>query len=162
EEHFPIGVLGSVVVLVQNDQLDFTSDDAVKQIDDLTQALISHKDELDVADVRSIPLPLGTSAAAKERLAEIKGKKESVQSAVREDAERYYVSKDMSGKATRIDLTLNVNPLTRRGIAAFERIEKMLPNVLPSQLRGSHIEIIGPSASLRDLSNVKRDDEHLV
>ncbi|MBI3409932.1 MAG: MMPL family transporter [Planctomycetes bacterium] len=164
EKHFPVGALGSVVILVQNDHLDFSGDAGVKKIDSLTQALISRRDELELADVRSIALPLGTSVAAREQLTEIKGKKENVESAVREEAERYYLSREgnMAGHVTRIDLTLDTNPLNRRGIASLERIEKALPELLPAGLRGSRIEIIGPTASLRDLSDVKRDDERLI
>src|SRR5262249_49946889 len=111
-----------------------------------------------------IALPLGTTAVAQERVSDIKGKKESLELAMREDAQRYYVSKEgeLAGHVTIIDLTLECNPLNRKGIACLKKLDKLLPDLLPSGLRGSQIDIIVPTSNLRDLSDVKRRYEGFI
>ncbi len=161
--HFPPGVLGTAVILVRDDEVDFSSDEGVKRIAALTDRLVENKDRLGIWDVRSIARPLGTTAAAEERLAQIRASKNDVQAVVREEATPYYVSQsDGGGHTTRVEITLQVNPLTREGIDSLVRLENELPALAPEEGQQSQLLLAGATASLRDLSTVKAHDERLV
>jgi putative drug exporter of the RND superfamily len=158
-EHFPPGMLGSVTVLVQQDGLDFTGEKGIHAIEQLTDELRNRRLELDLADVRSVSLPLGTTAGAKERLARISGTPAEVEKVVREEALPYYVGQD---NVTRLELTLATDPLTRPGIRSVAKIQEALPSLLPPELADARVEVAGTAASLRDLGVVKAADERLI
>lgn len=164
EKHFPAGAMASIVILVESERLDFTSDAGIAPIARLSERLLERKDALALADVRSIAIPLGTSAGAKERMAQITGSKEAVEKTVREEGMDYYVSREtgLEKHLTRLELTLALNPLSQNGIESLERIEKELPSLLPAELLDAQIAIAGATASLRDLSDIKRRDENLI
>ncbi len=164
QRHFPVGVLAPVTVLIRNDQVDFGDDKGIAAIELLTDRLLHQRKSLGIIDIRCIAQPLGISPAAQEKLAAFKASKEDVQKTIREEARTYYVSRadDYAGHVTRMEVTLEHDPLNREGIASLVNIEKAIAKVLPDDLQGSTIEFAGSTASLRDLSEIKRDDQQLI
>ncbi|MDB5312008.1 MAG: hypothetical protein JWO38_6210 [Gemmataceae bacterium] len=164
QRHFPAGILGPVTILVRNDAVDFGSESGVAAVGALTASLRDRKDELAIADVRSIARPLGITAAAQEFLRGLHAPESLVRSVMRQRAADYYVSRagDLKGHVTRVDVTLAVDPLSGRGIAALSRVEEVVRSDLPAALRDSQLEFAGSTANLRDLGDVKRGDEMRV
>lgn len=163
-EHFPPGAQAAIVVVVQSDGLDFSTDAGVDVIARLTERLMQRKASLGLADVRSIAAPLGFTDPAKEKLGQLRAEKKDVDAVIREDAMNYYVSQieGAAGRVTRLEATLDSDPLASRGIDGLRRLEKALLVLLPEELSQARIELAGATASLRDLSDVKQSDERLI
>jgi putative drug exporter of the RND superfamily len=66
EQHFPSGILGTITVLLHNDNAEFGSEAGVDLIAGLTDQLRKHKEQLDLVDIRTVSLPLGFTPVAKE------------------------------------------------------------------------------------------------
>ncbi|MEI7684269.1 MAG: MMPL family transporter [Planctomycetota bacterium] len=162
ERHFPTGTLGPVTMLIGANTIDFQDPKNDATLRELTARLTANQGSLGLADVRSLTQPLGLSAAGREKLAMLE--KNKLQEDARIKALRFYVSaaEGTSNHVTRIDLTLTGDPLNRDGIAALERIQKEIPLLLPRELQGATIEFAGSTASLRDLSDIKKGDQQLI
>jgi uncharacterized membrane protein YdfJ with MMPL/SSD domain len=122
------------------------------------------KDDLKLADVRSIAQPLGTTKPAREYLKRFKSTEDDADSIIRDDAQNFYVcqTEKSANHVTRIDIVLSADPLTRGAIDMLDRLEKKVGESLPPELAGSKIAFVGPTASIRDLSIVKQRDQHLI
>jgi putative drug exporter of the RND superfamily len=165
ESHFPPGLLGTVTVLLQNDRVDFASEQGIGLIRELTERLEARKDSLQIADLRSVAQPLGTTEAAKEALARLPLPPKMLESLLRQRAVGYHVSHagERQGHVTRIDLVLAVQPLSPRGIEDLDRIENSLGEDVPEGLRdGLQFSFSGPAATVRDLRTVTRGDQTRV
>lgn len=162
ERHFPAGMLGPVTMLIESPTLDFRDPKSDEAIAELTRRLYADSEKLGIADVRSLTQPLGFSDAAVAK-AEMIRKKQLAED-IRKDALQYYVSeaKDVAGRVVRLDITLAADPLNRSGIASLERIQNALPELLPSSLQDAQVEFSGSTASLQDLSAIKRGDQDLI
>jgi RND superfamily putative drug exporter len=125
---------------------------------------VKQKDELGLADVRSLAQPIGSSPAAKQALESYESGEKDVIELARDQARSYYVSRtdDFEGKLTRIDLTLTTDPLSRVAIASFPAIKDAVERALPSELKGAELAFVGSTASLWDLGAIKRDDQRRV
>jgi RND superfamily putative drug exporter len=146
ERHFSPGVLGPVTVLLQNDQVDFGSEQGIGLIRELTERLEAERSSLGIADLRSVARPLGTSEAAQEALPRLPLPRRMVEWVMRKRAIAYYVSHagELNGHVTRVDLVLAVHPLSLRGIEYLDRIERSLEGELPQGLRrGTQLSFTG-------------------
>lgn len=161
-QHFPPGTQGPVTILLSNDQVDFASAEGIEQVGRLTHRLAERKDELGLADVRSVAEPLGITPAAEEALASISALPSMRQSVVR--ALGVYVSHagQRKGHVTQLVLTLNTDPFAREAITSLDRIADAVQAELPSELQGSQVDLFGATATARDLATVKQGDERLV
>lgn len=164
KKYFPVGTLGPVTLLVQDPNVDFTSPEGLAVVAELTDRLVARKDELGLVDVRSYARPLGITSGAQRAYAKVKGSKEDVEAIAREKSESFYFSGMKPGgkNVTRFDLTLAVDPLGREGVATLKNLEAAVPGMLPDALKGARLEYFGAAASLRDLGDVKRDDQDLI
>src|SRR5262249_34655776 len=68
-EHFPAGMVGPTTALLVVPDLDFGSPQGRTIAGRITDEIRSRKDQLDVADIRSLTAPLGTRSTAKEAFA---------------------------------------------------------------------------------------------
>jgi RND superfamily putative drug exporter len=167
-KHFPAGSTGPVTILLENDNVDFSTDKGAAVIAALTKNLrdpkSEGKDDLKLADVRSIAQPLGTTKPAREYLKRFKSTEDDADSIIRDDAQNFYVcqTEKSANHVTRIDIVLSADPLTRGAIDMLDRLEKKVGESLPPELAGSKIAFVGPTASIRDLSIVKQRDQHLI
>jgi RND superfamily putative drug exporter len=97
-------------------------------------------------------------------LKSLRAKNDDVESLLRDQALSHYVSQvaGMEGRVTRLDLALTIDPLNQAGIAFLERIDRQFTELLPEELRDTRIAFAGPTASLRDLSSIKQNDQELI
>jgi RND superfamily putative drug exporter len=160
-EHYPPGVLVPVTLLVRDDDVDFAHSQGIKLVERVTDRLSERRDELGLVDVRSVAKPLGVTAAAEEGLADVPGSRKNAPAAVRRRAISHYVSQGggLKGHVTRIDLSLEADPFSRRALGDLGRVEDAVREDLPEALRGAQVYATGPTASARDLATVKRSDQ---
>ena len=163
-KHFPPGILGPVTVLLRADRIDFRQEPGIGLVKQLTQRLRAQKDELDLADIRSIATPLGITPAAEAAVARVKLKKEDVQAELQERALSVYVSHTdrYQGTVTRLDLTFAADPLSQAGIDDLGRFEKVFQSELPAGLRSAAVYFVGSTASIYDLSAIKEADQRRI
>ena len=118
----------------------------------LTDSLAEHRDDLGLADIRSVAAPLGITAAADE--AESQATSSFRKNVLRTRAARDYVSrvKEWQGHVTRLDFVLAADPFSLKAIDALAgRIQKALPAYLPDALQGSEVFFDGSTVSIRIL-----------
>ena len=130
----------------------------------LSEQLMSQKDQLRIADVRSVANPLGMSQKAEQFLSSGVAAGIAARAALRERALQHYVGQGTGGPpVTRLDIVLSVDPFSRQSIQVLDRIEDAIRRGLPEQLAGnSEIYPIGPTASVRDLKVVADHDRLLI
>ena len=58
--HFPAGFTGSATLLIRSDKVDFSSAEGSAMIARLTDELTQQRDQLMIADIRSLTAPLGS------------------------------------------------------------------------------------------------------
>ncbi len=152
QDHFPAGTVGPVTVLVKNPEFDFTSREAKGVIGDLTDRIAEEREELGVADVRTLTNPLG-----------IHVKMSIAKRAVfRHRAPQYFVSGPDAPDHSlmRMEVVFENDPFSRHSIEEFERFRAELPGLLPDELRsGTTIEYLGATPSIRDLKIVTDHDQ---
>jgi RND superfamily putative drug exporter len=161
QEHFPAGQIGAVTVLLVNPHVDFAGAQGRSQVELLTNRLREQKEELGLADVRSLALPLGINKSSKiawegSGLSDETVRKEFDKLAL----ERYLTDLGERTKTgTRFDFILERDPFARQSIENLERIESAFRAALSSDFRhDSQVYFLGSTASVRDLQSViKRD-----
>ncbi|HMC64704.1 MAG TPA: MMPL family transporter, partial [Gemmataceae bacterium] len=161
EEHFPAGITGPVTVLLVNNKVDFSTERGRALAEELTGQLRDQREELGLADLRSVTAPLGITQAAERVFTGLDVPKEAIQKAIQQEAIARYTT-DFGERAkigTRIDLILNQNPFSRQSIDNFERVERVVQAALPAELQESQLYFIGPTAGIRDLRNVVGRDQ---
>jgi RND superfamily putative drug exporter len=161
QQHFPPGVMGPVTALLVDPREDFSNPRGRDLVAHITAQLNEHKQELGLADIRSLTAPLGVSHAGEQPLA-----KSDLPAEVRKEASErgtldYYVT-DMGGRAkigTRLELVLADSPFAHRSVAHLERIEQAVQASLPpNATQHSQLYFSGTTASVRDLANVTQQD----
>ena len=159
--HFPAGATGSITVLLQNDEVDFSDESTgFDWVDQLTESLYKRKSELQLADIRSVACPLGRN----ERLTEMPaGAKRRV---AMQKSKEYYVSEaDLATHVTRIEMTAELDPFARDSIDHLTRLEAEIRSLLPAELQSktkipkTKILVSGSTASIRDLKAVTDRDQ---
>lgn len=162
QAHFPAGQTGPITVLIENHRIDFreSKDEngeliGIQVIDELTANLVARKEELHIADIRSIVHPLGLHAdkdlsglTGWERFLEGK-KKQATQAVAMKHAMKHYVSGSdkkpgsgdeddgdtagLTGHVTRIDVIVESDPFSRESIEQFEQLESALMLPVPGK-----------------------------
>ena len=105
QEHFPAGQTGPITVLIKNQRVDFRTRDGLDAIQELTDRLEARKDELQIADIRSVVRPLGLHAD-NDMAGLSRGERILKKKATRALALKHYVSsskKDVSDENAAID-----------------------------------------------------------
>lgn len=157
ERHFPAGATGPVNLLIRNNQIDFRSREGFEALRTLTERLQQHRDELQIADVRSLTTPLGATGSEKAAEADTAIRRLVQAGILRQRALRYFVSSNetLHGHVTRLELGLKLDPFSEPAMDALDRLEAGVRGLLPGQLQsGSELQFSGSTASLRDLRMV--------
>lgn len=154
QDHFPAGEAGPVAVLVQAPTSVFDESEGIVVARELTNALWDRRDELGIADIRSQADPYG-EAHPDPTNPIARGLQQKA-------ARKYYVSDlpaDDPGRITRLDVVFTEDPFSRVTMERLDRLEETVPQVLPKELKGSKVYLIGPTASIRDLKHVTNRDQ---
>jgi RND superfamily putative drug exporter len=156
-EHFPAGATGSITVLVRNDDVDFTDESTgIAAIDELTQSLHKRKQELQLAEIRSVAFPLGGTERMLDLAAGAKRK------LYRQKSIDYYVCTQgpLEHHVTRFEMTSELDPFARDSITHLSRLEDEIHRLLPAALQSqTQILVSGSTASIRDLKAVTDRDQ---
>ncbi|MEX1098308.1 MAG: MMPL family transporter [Planctomycetales bacterium] len=154
QDHFPAGTAGPLTVVLEHPHVDFNSAEGQAAIGELTDRLEARREELRIADVRSVAAPLGLNG----------GDLGFAQRAVvRRKAPQYYVSSvaGHAGHVTRVDVVFEDDPFSRDSIGQLETFQETMRSVLPEPLSGAEttLSYIGSTPSLRDLKHVTDSDQ---
>ena len=162
--HFPAGDTGPVTVLIQNPQADFSDPDVIDLVGTLTKGLMSQKDRLQIADIRSVANPLGMTPKAEQILASEASQGIAERAELRERTVQHYVGQGKTGtQVTRLDIVLSVDPFARQSIQVLTRLDDAIRQGLTGVLaNNSEIYPVGPTASVRDLKVVADHDRLLI
>ncbi len=166
KKYFPEGETGHVTLLIEDNSSQTDTNAFIRSIQQFSDRLMAQKDELQIADIRSVAEPLGVIADRKPTDS-VASKLELLarRSAMRRDAIDHYISDapDISGLVTRMDIVLDVDPFSRESIAVLDRVEQAARENLPQELAAdSKIYFIGPTASIRDLQQVAGRDRTVI
>ena len=165
ENHFPAGVMGPVTVLLVDPAVDFSKPQGRAIVQRLTERLRERKDELGLADVRSLSAPLGITEAAKNPFAGLDVPAEARREAAeRMVLERYVTDLGERKKiGTRVDLILAQSPFAQTSIDDLDRIEAVIRDSLPAaRLPDTQMHLVGTTPSVRDLALVMQGDRRRI
>jgi RND superfamily putative drug exporter len=165
QEHFPAGMIGPVTVLVVNPNVDFGTDPGRKLVAKLTDRLRAEKEELGLADIRSLTAPLGSTEAAQQARDEAGVPADTRKVTERRMALDAYTSAlgERRRIGTRLVLILMHSPFAHWSIADLDRIQATLQDALPAWMRAdTQIDFVGTTASVRDLADVTRRDRRRI
>jgi RND superfamily putative drug exporter len=160
QELFPAGIVGPTTGLLVNPHVDFSNPSGRAVVARLTDRLREKKEELGLADVRSLTAPLGITAAAGRDFSGLTLSEEARREGTEQAALAHYVA-GLQGRydVARFDLVLNQNPFSSQSVADLERIDQVLQDALPPDVRAdSALHFAGATASVRDLAAVMRQD----
>jgi len=165
QEKFPAGIVGPVTVLVIDPRVDFGSDKGRELVAALTDRLNDHKQELGLADVRSLTKPLGITAQAGNDFSGIDVPKEEREQAALQAAREHYLT-DMGGRAkvgTRLELVLEHSPFSRESVNSLARLEQAVRDELPAAVRNdAEVYLVGTTPSVRDLAATMQADRRRI
>ena len=167
QDHYPSGEAAPVTVLVRDPEPFFgksgdtatTQSRGVVAVKTLVERLWERRDELGIADIRSLADPHGILR---------RGEKSFIERRIMtQAAQPYYVSDigEHAGHITRLDIVLNEDPFARHSIDQLDQLEDVIGSLLPEnlhvpeKLRGNELYFIGPTASIRDLKEVTNRDQ---
>ena len=165
EKHFPAGIMGPTTVLLVSPGVDFGSPQGHDLVRRVTDRLRAEKQELGLADIRTLTAPLGITEAAHHSFAGIKLSREVRREAAEQAARAHYITDlgEDSRIGTRLDFILTEGPFTRRSVATLERIEEAVRTALPDDTRQrSKLYVVGVTASVRDLASVMSQDRQRI
>jgi RND superfamily putative drug exporter len=161
QQHFPAGIMGPVNVLLVDQQVDFGGPMGNSVVKQVTDQLRAHKDELGLADVRSLTAPLGVTPAAQDGVSGFHASAEARREVMERAAEEHYVT-DLGGRVkvgTRLDLVLQQSPFSDPSVKDLRRVHEAIWGALPEAVRqNSQLYFAGTTASVRDLQGVVRQD----
>jgi RND superfamily putative drug exporter len=161
QQHFPAGVTGPVELMLIDPKADFHGEAGHALVARLTDRLRERREELDIADVRSLTAPLGITPAAKEALAAPRLPEDVRRQILTEAAEQRYTSDlgERKATATRLEIIFETGPFDRESARSLSRVEQAIRQELPPDTRAdAAMFVAGPTASVRDLANVMQRD----
>jgi RND superfamily putative drug exporter len=164
KDHFPLGTFAPVTVLFENPSVNFREASSEAAIKQWTARVLDRKQSLRLADVQSFGEPLGVfeeppDVAFSPILQVAQSELTSFEAA------NYYVSgaRDSADHVTRARLILSIDPFSRTAIDLLETLETELQAELPDEWQdGTNVYIAGPTASLRSMQHVAKQDRSLL
>ena len=162
EEHFPAGLMGPTTVLLVNRNVDFRSAQGHELVAELTRHLEERRNELGLADLRSLTAPLGITDGCATRLhrpqhAQGSDSARHAARGARPLRHRFWRA-GQDRHTSRFDFSARTpSPLPRW--MAWPRWSRSSGNRFrPTSQHGSELYFIGTTASIRDLNTVIAGD----
>jgi RND superfamily putative drug exporter len=157
ERYFPAGTVGPITVLAKSDQVDFRQRNGVDLVGRWTGKLRDHRDQLEIADIRSIANPLGFTVLASDTQST---RSITARAVVERRAMSYYVSQaaKLAGHVTRFDIVSQLDPFSRDAIENINAVRAAVEADRPAELSHAQVFLVGPTASLRDLKTYADED----
>lgn len=181
QKHYPDGIAGPVTLLLHNPEMDFDEEESREFVGKLVNSLYERRDELDLADIRSVVHPFGIAIERAELAAQAydtetsggfaaiaaKMKAASLRKLTLHKAREHYVSntESFNGSMTQIDFVSSNDPFGRDSIRQFVELKEDV-QAEASKFLSSDAKLdvygIGPTASIRDLKTVTDRDQRVV
>jgi len=170
EQGFPAGITGPVDILISNKSLDFRGQEGFEFIHNLTNKLMKRKDELKIADIRSVASPLGMSIRPAQAPAE-DAERESVfqrtvskRTTTRRSVEHYVSgAPDLAGQVTELEVILNANPFSIDSVNDLKLLSSAIEAELPAEQRDkTSFTFVGPTASVSDVNLISQSDQQRI
>ncbi|MDX1966091.1 MAG: MMPL family transporter [Planctomycetaceae bacterium] len=159
--HFADGLTGPTTVLIEAPDLNFleTGDEhaGIDVIERLTQALAAKKEELGLADIRSVAYPLGGDSG----LSDIRGPA-VYKLTLQRSLENYvaHTEGEAPARVTRLELVTTDDPFSRDSIRLLTELEADLQRAWRDVTAAAGtFFVLGPTASIRDLKSVTDRDQ---
>ncbi len=178
QKHYPDGIAGPVTLLLHNPEMNFDEEESREFINKLVESLYERKDELDLADIRSVVHPFGIAIERAQNAAEQdttaspltfaqKLEAMSLRKLTLHKAREHYVSntESFNGSMTQIDFVSSNDPFARDSIRQFVELkEDVLAEARKFLSSDAKLDVygIGPTASIRDLKTVTDRDQRVV
>jgi putative drug exporter of the RND superfamily len=177
QKHYPDGIAGPVTLLLHNPDMNFDEEESREFVGKLVESLYERKDELNLADIRSVVHPFGIAIERAEEAGLNSGSEASPEPfnplaaierrATLFKAQQHYVSQAESfkGSMTQIDFVSSDDPFSRDSIRQFVELQE---DVLAEARKFLSTDVkldvygIGPTASIRDLKTVTDRDQRVV
>ena len=150
-----------MTVLLVNPSVDFGDPHGREIVAQVAEQLRAEKDQLGLADIRSLTAPLGITRASENPFAGSRLPEETRREVTQRAALERYVTAlgERARIGTRLDLILTQSPFSHWSVEDLNRIEQAIRGCLPARLReNSQLYLEGTTASVRDLANVMRQD----
>jgi RND superfamily putative drug exporter len=158
QSHFPAGLMGPVTVIAVHPRANFAADEGRDLMQQVTQRLKERKEELGLADIRTLTSPLGIAKSADP--APAAGPKVPEETA-QEMARQYYAT-SLGGRAyigTRMDLVLSNSPFSQGSVKELDPLEGAVRAAFPPSFQNDlRLYVLGTTASVRDLTDVMEQD----
>lgn len=177
QKYYPAGIAGPVTLLLHNPDMDFSEEDSREFVSQLVESLYERRDELKLADIRSVVHPFGIAVEkAEEETGEVKPEGLgpialmsylTQRRLIRTKAQEHYFSQtpEFPGTMTQIDFVSTDDPFSRDSIRQFVELkEDVQAEARKFLAKDAELEIygIGPTASIRDLKTVTDRDQRVV
>jgi RND superfamily putative drug exporter len=172
QAHFPAGATGPITLLLRNDKVDFSQQEGIELVKELTRELYRRRQELQLADIRSVSHPYGypqqSEKPAEEReeetIEKVLGdvKNPVARKITREKIIDHYVSqqKSVADHVTRMELTATLDPFSRDSMQHLSHIQGEIARMLDKLGgKGTEVMVTGSTASIRDLKTVTDGDQ---
>lgn len=167
QDHYAAGIAGPITILLRCPDIDFTSEDGAAQIKALTESLYNRKDDLKLADVRSLMHPFGIAQFDPNAPEEPLTLERRIQKRVEEhEVRKVYLGQvgDGAEHVTRLDLVFSDDPFSRGSIARFQYLVDTIETTARKLVDRDNAEVFafGPTASLADLKTTTDRDAVVV
>ncbi|MDB5337478.1 MAG: hypothetical protein JWN70_3097 [Planctomycetaceae bacterium] len=166
EKHFPAGITGPVRLLLQDSGVDFHEAAGISMVQDLVERLMKRREELKIADIRSVSDPLGAASRAGKALSEGSLMTNLLsRGAARHRSVEHYVSNapELDGHLTELEIILTTNPFSMESVRILDRLKLALHDELPDEEASqTTIAFVGPTASVRDVNTVSQSDQQRI
>jgi RND superfamily putative drug exporter len=160
EQHFPSGTTAPLLILLKSAWVDFSEEKNREAIARLAHRLLARKDQLGIADLRSVNAPLGSGPPVEQVLGFVPVSIKNFPQSARQRAIDHYVSHagQWVDHVTHMDVVLTADPFSRRALGNLDEIEAALRIDVPE----SALAFAGATASARDLAVIKQSDQRLA
>ena len=178
QKYYPAGIAGPVTLLLHNPEMDFAEEDSREFVSRLVESLYERRDELKLADIRSVVHPFGIAVEKEEEANGDARKPEGLgplelmsylaqRRVIRTKAQEHYFSRtdQYPGTMTQIDFVSTDDPFSRDSIRQFVELkEDVLAEARKFLSADAKLDVygIGPTASIRDLKVVTDRDQRVV
>ena len=178
QKHYPDGIAGPVTLLLHNPDMNFDDEESQEFVNKLVESLYERKDELKLADIRSVVHPFGIAIHKAELQDDQANGPQGLSGLqlvrflaerriIRAKAQEHYISKtdSFNGSMTQIDFVSTDNPFSRDSIRQFVELkEDVLAEARKFLSTDATLNVygIGPTASIRDLKTVTDRDQRVV
>lgn len=184
--HYAEGTAGPVTILLRSpkvelsnpkgepvegdERLDFNSPSGREALQSLTESLFELRDELQLADIRSLSHPFGIADLDEDATAEANKGKSALQIKLEQRILQAEVQKVYLGRVgpeanhvTRLDLVSIDDPFSRGSMSRFENlIETVRAQAQKNLKQNIEVHAIGATASLKDLKTTTDRDAIVV